>query len=121
MRYVACGSVMEIFVFIRTGGKRISVKLLDESDSALAARLVHFDAAKAECFLDRDKQRLWAVIEAAFGNFAPFNKIVRGLVAEKLDKAVLARASARLSRTLTHTWTRTSSAWTRTSMKVVPM
>ena len=67
---------MEIFVFIRTGGKRISVKLLDESDSALAARLVHFDAAKALCRYDRDRQRLLAVIEASFGTAAPFNELV---------------------------------------------
>lgn len=70
------------------GGKHESmvVKLLDRSDVALATRLLHFDAGKAECFKNSDKERLWAVIEAPFGTFGPFNKIVRGLLAKKLSR-----------------------------------
>ena len=79
--------VMEVFIFLRMGGEReaMEVMLLDESaDAALASRLAKFDAAKAKCFHDSDKQRLWAVIEASYGTFGPFNKLVRGLIAEKL-------------------------------------
>ena len=78
--------VMEIFVFVRMGGTRDSmvVKLLDATGD-LATRLTNFDAGKAKCFLDADRQRLWAVIEASFGTFDPFNKLVRGIFAEQLQ------------------------------------
>ena len=59
---------MEIFVFLRTGKDRredIIVKLLDESDD-LPHRLSLFDAAKARCFLDDDRERLLAVIETGY-------------------------------------------------------
>ena len=77
--------VMELFVYVRMGGTRadIVVKLLDETTD-LAQSLARFDAGKAKCFLDRDKQKLWAVIEASFGTFHPFNKLVRGIFAEQL-------------------------------------
>ena len=84
---------MELFVFVRMGGKKndIIVKLLDEeagkaSDrkADMRARLVKFDASRSRCFLDRDRQRLLAVIEASFGTFAPFNSLVRNIFAEQL-------------------------------------
>ena len=46
--------------------------------------LSRFDAGAARCFLDSDRQHLLAVIETGFGNFAPFNKLVRAILAEKL-------------------------------------
>ena len=40
-----------------------------------ADRLVaRFDAEKAKCRYDRDRQRLLAVIEASFGTTTPFNQ-----------------------------------------------
>ena len=77
--------VMELFVFVRMNARRkdMIVKLLDET-SDLAAGLGTFDAGRAKCFLDEDKQRLWAVIEASFGTFAPFNALVRSIFAERL-------------------------------------
>jgi hypothetical protein len=54
------------------------------SKSPVGLILAHFDAAQAKCFLDRDRQRLLAVVEASFGTFAPFNTIVRGIFAERL-------------------------------------
>ena len=73
--------VMELFVFVRMGGKSsdILVKLLSES---VVASLAKFDAAKARCFLDKDRQGLLAVIEASFGTCAPFNKIIRALFSQ---------------------------------------
>ena len=59
------------------------MKLLGEA-AKLETRLTRFDAGKAHCFLDDDRQRLWAVIEASFGTFEPFNKIVRGVFVEQL-------------------------------------
>ena len=44
------------------------------------------------CFLDRDKQGLWAVIEASFGTFAPFNAAVRGIFVTQLRASSLKAA-----------------------------
>ena len=78
--------VMEIFTFMRMGGamERIELRLIanpGQNQAAakmeLAAQLATFDAAKAECFKQEDRQRLLAVIEAGFGNFDDFNRGVR--------------------------------------------
>ena len=80
---------MELFVFVRMGGETndIVVKLLDDGSSDLTTCLAKFDAGQAQCFLDRDRQKLWAVIEASFGTFEPFNRIVRGIFAEQLGQS----------------------------------
>ena len=54
------------------------------------AVLATFDAAKARCFLDEDRQHLLAVIEASFGTFAPFNAAVRLIFEERIVRARLA-------------------------------
>ena len=81
---------MELFVFMRMGGKRedIDVRLLEETTD-LAVRLTSFDAGAAKCFLDRDRQKLLAVIEATFGTFSPFNKLVRELFKKQLRSSNL--------------------------------
>ena len=63
---------------------QLVVKLLGDMTD-LAQSLSRFDAAKAQCRYDRDRQRLLAVIEASFGTAAPFNQLVR----EVLNKQVL--------------------------------
>ena len=82
---------MEIFTFLRMGGamERIEMKLIanpgadkEEALGSLAQQFSHFDAAMAQCFLQKDRQRLLAVIEAAFGDFTVFNAIVRGALAD---------------------------------------
>ena len=69
------------------GGKNddVLVKLLDDSSVDLPHRLSRFDASKARCFADNDRQKLLGVIEAAFGTCVPFNHIVRAIFAEKLE------------------------------------
>ena len=57
----------------------IRVFLLDDATADLTTGLAHFDAGKAKCYLDKDRQGLLAVIESSFGTFAPFNKLVRGI------------------------------------------
>ena len=77
--------VMELFVFVRMGGKKedIVAKLLDpNADRAKLAAT--FDAGRSRCFLDRDRQRLLAVIEASFGTFQPFNAIVHTILVENV-------------------------------------
>ena len=79
--------VMEVFVFMRikdlgaTVGSTqltspLAVKFLGDN-ADLAQNLARFDAAKAQCRYDRDRQKLLAVIEASFGTTAPFNQLVR--------------------------------------------
>ena len=74
--------VIELFVFVQLGRNvkdEMIVKLLKVSDTQdkIAERLVKFDASTAETFDPNDRQRLLAVIEASFGTFNPFNKIIR--------------------------------------------
>ena len=61
------------------------IKLLDDA-SALAQTLAKFDAGKARCYLDRDRQKLLAVIEASFGSFYPFNRLVRASFAVEVRR-----------------------------------
>ena len=80
---------MELFIFIHMGGqqKDIVTKLLVDGSADFSSDLAKFDAGQAKCFLDRDRQKLWAVIEASFGTFEPFNRIVRGIFAEQLGQS----------------------------------
>jgi hypothetical protein len=79
----ALKGVVEIFVFVQMGGRReaMIVKPLDAADANLYRSLAKFDAGKAQCFLERDREKLLAVIEASFGTFGPFNRTVRGYLA----------------------------------------
>ena len=52
-----------------------------QAQAELTATFENFDAAKAECFLPKDRERLLAVIEAGFGDVREFNKIVRRIFA----------------------------------------
>ena len=79
--------VMEVFIFMRIknvgstaesaklASELMTVKLL-ENNADLARSLSRFDAAKAQCRYDRDRQKLLGVIEASFGTVAPFNQLV---------------------------------------------
>ena len=75
---------MELFTFIETGGARERISVV-ELEAGVSAALAKFDGAKANCFLPKDKQKLLAVIEAGFGDMAPFNKVVRKILKERID------------------------------------
>ena len=79
---------MELFVYLRMGGQRegMIVRRLDDSVD-LAVVLSRFDAGSARCFLDIDRQKLLAVIEAGFGDLGPFNRLVRNVLAERVRGA----------------------------------
>jgi hypothetical protein len=65
----------------------IEVRLVAMEDAARCAverRLSQFDAAKARCFYDGDRQRLLGAIEAVFGTADPFNRLIREMFAESL-------------------------------------
>ena len=61
-----------------------------EARRHLKEQFATFDAAKAQCFLESDRQHLLAVIEAGFGDFYDFNRVARNLFARRLarNKAV---------------------------------
>ena len=75
---------MELFTFIETGGARERISVV-ELEAGVSAALAKFDGSKANCFLPKDKQKLLAVIEAGFGDMAPFNKVVRKILKERID------------------------------------
>ena len=80
---------MELFTYVKMGGRseQMIITPLDDSPE-LQRSLSRFDAGKSHCFLEVDRQKLLAVIEASFGTFKPFNRVVRGIVADKLaDKS----------------------------------
>ena len=92
---------MELFIFVRMGGKKedVDVRLiLPPSDddripaatkaADLRSDLMRFDAGKAKCSFDEDRHRLLAAIEAIYGTPAPFNRIVRGLLVDRLNASV---------------------------------
>ena len=78
---------MELFIFVRMGGNRDDIKVSLLADDDLALALSKFDASQARCFLDGDRHRLLAVIEASFGTTSPFNTVIRGIFDEKLGVA----------------------------------
>ena len=87
--------VMEIFVFVQMGGERERAVILPLTDDAdLLGNLVRFDAGKAQCFLPGDRHKLLATIEASFGTFHPFNKIVSGIFQDKLSQGKLTAVAA---------------------------
>ena len=71
--------LMELFTFIQMGGERERITVCELSEGARSG-LATFDAAKASCFLVKDKHKLLAVIEAGFGDLQPFNRVVRALL-----------------------------------------
>ena len=79
---------MELFIFVRMGGNRddIKVSLLADNNLGINVYLMlsRFDASQARCFLDGDRHRLLAVIEASFGTTSPLNTVIRGIFNEKL-------------------------------------
>ena len=88
--------VMECFTFLRMGGalERIEVSMIAHPDEnpaearqELKAQFASFDAAKAECFLPKDRHRLLAIVEAGFGDFEEFNKLMRGVFETRLKSS----------------------------------
>ena len=77
---------MEVFTFVQMGGLRehMPVRPLDEDCEHTYRMLEEFDAKGARCFLSADREKLISIIEASFGTFQPFNKIVRAIFMQQL-------------------------------------
>ena len=71
--------VMELFVFVKMGGTREQIEVRALGGEDVNRSLLLFDAVKAQCFVPADRHRLLAVVESGFGDFEPFNKLVRSL------------------------------------------
>ena len=59
---------------------------MDKARKTVAAQFAKFDAATAECFLAKDREKLFAVIEAGFGDFVEFNKLMRKIFAARVSE-----------------------------------
>ena len=98
---------MEVFTFLRMGGapERIVVSMITSpgedpvtAKQVLKEKFERFDAAKAECFLAKDKHRLLAVVEAGFGDFKVFNKRVSEILVKEEEPApATAKAGAKVA------------------------
>ena len=76
---------MEIFTFVKMGGQRDQMHITLIADTAEMRRALEcFDAGRARTFLEVDRQKLLAVIEASFGTFTGFNRTVRRIIDGKL-------------------------------------
>ena len=71
---------VEVFTFVRMGGalERVEITPLATADDL---SFETFAVENTKCFDDQDKAKLLTAIEAAFGAYAPFNTLVRGLLA----------------------------------------
>jgi hypothetical protein len=96
--------VIELFVFVQLTPivqDRMRVMSLTSKDKAeevskdFELGLLKFDVGKAETFDPNDQERLMAVIEAAFGTFNPFNKIVRDISKVYYKRVLAERAEVK--------------------------
>ena len=79
--------VLELFTFIKMGGEQSNISVHSFGGEDVRESLRNFNAGNAKCYLPRDRQRLLAVVEAGFGDFSPFNKLVREvLVKDKITQ-----------------------------------
>ena len=74
--------VMELFTFVQMGGAHNRITVM-ELGTGVREALAKFDASKAQCFLQKDRQHLLAVMETGFGDLQPFNKVIRALLKER--------------------------------------
>ena len=71
--------VVELFVYLRMGGEKERIRVLELGGVDVRIALNRFDAAKAKCFLQADQERLLAVVESGFGSLEPFNRLIRSI------------------------------------------
>ena len=71
---------MELFVFLQMGGASERLRVMALNGAAPAETLARFNAAKAQCYWDKDRQKLLGVIETGFGDLKPFNKLVHDIL-----------------------------------------
>ena len=70
---------MELFTFITMGGTQERM-IIDNITTDAVELLQAFDASKARCYLRSDRDKLLAIIEAAYGELKPFSLRVRSVL-----------------------------------------
>ena len=80
--------VMEVFAFLKIGRSRDELRVRQLAGTDLTVELSRFDAARAKCFLATDRDRMLGVVESAFGELRPFNKLVRGLLTDSSQQTL---------------------------------
>ena len=81
---------MSNITVVPIGAERASVEAVKESFRA-------FRGEQAECFLAADRHKLLGVIEASFGDFREFDRLVRNMLEarrQKTDRGPLTQAPA---------------------------
>lgn len=100
--------VVELFVFVAMGGKEEDVQLLpvraasgvgegggrrrSTGEAAQLPGFDTFDARKAQCFLEADRERLLTFVEAGFESLDAFNARVCSMLAAAAEKHPVNRA-----------------------------
>jgi hypothetical protein len=101
---------LELFTFLRMRGDsseykgRIDLRLAVPSDGSDVARAEQscdailgsfsaFNASKAQCAQNNDRQRILAAIETAFGSTQPFSKLVRSILRDKVATNCLSQTA----------------------------
>ena len=74
--------VMEMFTWIQVGGNKDTTKVLPLGGIDFDGQIAKFDAGLAQCFLRKDKERLLAILEAAFGDLRTFNLAVKANISK---------------------------------------
>ena len=69
---------------IAIAGKDGTAASQGQARQQIAKEFKNFNAAKAQCFKVEDREKLLAVIEAAFGDFKEFNRSVRAVFATRV-------------------------------------
>ena len=64
------------------GAEKERIRVIELGGADVRAALNRFDASATHCYRARDRQRLLAVVEAGFGDLAPFNLLVRSVFAD---------------------------------------
>lgn len=82
---------MEIYTFLQMGGSvdRIEILPVALSSAEVHLRIDAFDAARCQCYLEEDKQRLLAVIESGFGDCQRFSELVKASLTKAFATAPL--------------------------------
>ena len=82
---------IQVFTFMHMGGtqERMEVRMIGDASQLLTDqfRRKGFNAAKAQCFKEEDRQKILAVIESAFGDIRGFNREVRSMLDMKVIEA----------------------------------
>jgi hypothetical protein len=71
--------VVELFVFLKMGGERERIRVMELGGVDVRVALNRFRAQEAKCFLKEDQERLLAVVESGFGSLQPFNILIRSI------------------------------------------